>query len=107
MRTYKYRLAAAMLAAAILSAPAALPAGETIDITNHLPHEQLQAQIARYAPVDISYDESVLSEPEKQALAKLVQAADVMDEIFLRQVWEGNVELRKNLVYAMGSDADK
>jgi hypothetical protein len=99
-------LATALVAAALLS-PLALLGGETIDVSNHIPHEEVKAQIARFAQVDISYDESVLSAPEKLALEKLVQAAGVMDEIFLTQVWEGNVALRKDLVHAMGTDAAK
>jgi len=86
-------------------APATLFGGETIDLTKHIPLDQLKAEIGRFARVDVSCDESSLSAPEKQALEKLVQAAGVMDEIFLRQVWEGNPTLRKELVYAMGSDA--
>jgi len=86
-------------------APATLFGGETIDLTKHIPLDQLKAEIGRFARVDVSCDESALSAPEKQALEKLVQAAGVMDEIFLRQVWEGNPTLRKELVYAMGSDS--
>ena len=59
--------------------------------------DDLQASIRVYAQVPISYDESVLSEPETQALAKLVEAGYIMDEIFLRQVWSGNVALREDL----------
>ena len=81
-------------------------AGKGEDLTKHIPHEQLKEQLARYAEVKISYDESVLSQPERVALQRIVQAAAVMDEIFLRQVWEGNEDLRQQLVYAAGSDAE-
>jgi hypothetical protein len=40
--------------------------------------------------VDLSADVSKLPPNEKQALAKLVEAAKVMDTLFLRQVWAGN-----------------
>jgi hypothetical protein len=77
----------------------------TMDINRHIPHAQLNAQIQKYAQVDITVDESVLSEPEMAALRKLVQVGGVMDEIFLRQVWSGNEKLRRQLVHAAATDA--
>ena len=68
-----------------------------VDIPEAISPEDLAAKLDQYAQVDIGYDESVLSEPERQALAKLVQAGGVMDEIFTRQVWAGNVAMRKML----------
>jgi len=72
-------------------------------LTPHMPLEELKKRIAVYAQVDISYDESVLSEPEKAALARLIEAGRVMDEIFLRQVWSGNVAMRNDLMKAKKS----
>jgi hypothetical protein len=66
----------------------------------HMAVDSLKAEIARFAPVDITYDETILSRSEKDALAKLVQVSHLMDEIFLRQVWEGNVAMRNQLVKA-------
>jgi hypothetical protein len=51
---------------------------------------QLKTMAARFAPVDLTADVSRLPADERQALAKLVQAAMVMDALFLRQVWAGN-----------------
>ena len=45
---------------------------------------------ARFAPVDLTADISKLPQNERQALAKLVDAARVFDALFLRQVWAGN-----------------
>ena len=45
---------------------------------------------ARFAPVDLTADVAALPGNERQALAKLVEAAKVFDALFLRQVWEGN-----------------
>jgi hypothetical protein len=59
--------------------------------------EDLSARIAKYTQVDIDYPAEILSQPELRALAKLVEAGAIMDEIFLRQVWSGNVEMRDNL----------
>lgn len=71
-----------------LSSFAAKPAASIGHIKN---------QLAKFTPVKIDYDENLLSAGDKKALEKLVEAARVMDEIFLRQVWSGNVKLRDEL----------
>ena len=50
----------------------------------------LDAQAARFAPTELSADVAGLPEPERQALAHMIRAAQVMDALFLRQVWAGN-----------------
>ena len=57
----------------------------------------LRSQIVRFSPTEIAADTSRLSAKDRQALDKIVEAARLMDEIFLRQVWSGNVELRRKL----------
>jgi hypothetical protein len=57
----------------------------------------LAAKIARLAPTEITADTSKLSENDRKALDKIIEAAKLMDEIFLRQVWSGNVEMKKKL----------
>jgi hypothetical protein len=59
---------------------------------------RLQAMTARFAPVAIGTDVSKLPAPERQALAKLVEAARLMDPLFLRQVWAGNEAALMELV---------
>jgi hypothetical protein len=51
---------------------------------------KLQKMAARFAPTNIRADLSTLSAADKQVLAKLVEAAKIMDALFLRQVWAGN-----------------
>jgi hypothetical protein len=53
---------------------------------------------ARFAPVDLTADISALPANERQALAKLVEAAKIFDALFLRQVWDGNETLLLDLV---------
>ena len=53
---------------------------------------------ARFAPVDLTADISSLPPNERQALAKLIEAAKVFDSLFLRQVWAGNEPLLLTLV---------
>jgi hypothetical protein len=59
---------------------------------------QLQNMTARFAPVDLQVDLSALPDPEKRALAKMVQAARLMDTLFLRQSWAGNETLLLDLL---------
>ena len=60
--------------------------------------EQLQTMTARFAPVDLTADMSALPANERQALAKLVEAAKVIDALFLRQVWAGNETMLLDLL---------
>ena len=99
------------LAAVVLALTAASPAttsskGAEIDIQQHVTPAQLEEQIAKYARVEIPIDQSVLSQPEINALVKLVQAGGMMDEIFLRQVWSGNVAMRDLLANGAKNGGD-
>ena len=58
----------------------------------------LATQSARFTPTDLSADVSSLPESERRALAHMVRAAQVMDALFLRQVWAGNEALLSSLV---------
>jgi hypothetical protein len=57
----------------------------------------LRTMTARFAPADIGADLSALPVNERQALARLIEAARVMDGLFLRQVWSGNEALLESL----------
>jgi hypothetical protein len=52
--------------------------------------EDLDRRIARFAPTDLTADVSGLPENERRALAHILRAAQVMDALFLEQVWAGN-----------------
>jgi len=58
---------------------------------------ELNRMIARFAPVELHADASKLSAGDQKALAKLLDAARVIDNIFLNQVWSGNAALRARL----------
>jgi len=51
--------------------------------------EQLAAQSARFAPVDIVVDLAGLPEQERAAVAKLVEASRYVDALFMRQRFAG------------------
>jgi Peptidase family M49 len=63
------------------------------------PPSDLRAMTARFAPADISADVTQLPDNERRALAKLVDAARLMDGLFLRQVWAGNDSLLHQLAH--------
>ncbi|WP_434299223.1 dipeptidyl-peptidase 3 family protein [Corallococcus exiguus] len=74
-------------AAPAQEAPARLPDAPT-----------LKRMTARFAPVDVKVDVSKLPDAEKRALAKVLQAARIMDPLFLGQAWAGNQTLLLDLV---------
>jgi hypothetical protein len=58
---------------------------------------ELNAKIERFAPTIITADTSLLAARDRQALAKVIEAAKLLDPLFLRQVWSGNVALQTKL----------
>src|SRR3954463_8167688 len=60
----------------------------------------LRTMAARFAPTDVSADLSRLPGSEKAALAKIVEAASLMDTVYLRQAWAGNEPLLLQLAQA-------
>ncbi len=58
---------------------------------------QLNSKIARFAPVELTVDTSGLSEGDRRALAKLIEAARVVDKLFMTQLWDGNLDLLSRL----------
>jgi hypothetical protein len=62
------------------------------------PPDDLARKAARFAPTDIAADVSALPASERQALVHLIRAAQVMDALFLEQVWAGNEAMLVNLL---------
>ena len=58
---------------------------------------ELQKMTARFAPAEIGADISALPKNEREALARMVDAARIMDALFLRQVWAGNDAMPQEL----------
>jgi hypothetical protein len=54
---------------------------------------QLNKMSQRYAPVALTADTSQLSAGDKKAIAKLIEAAKIVDVLQLRQRWSGNEAL--------------
>jgi hypothetical protein len=58
----------------------------------------LQSKSARFAPTDLTADITALPANEREALAHMVRAAQVMDALFLEQVWAGNESMLYSLI---------
>jgi peptidase M49-like protein len=54
---------------------------------------QLNRMIARFAPVELKVDLGGLSPGDRQALVKLIEAARLFNELYMRQLWPGNPAL--------------
>jgi len=58
---------------------------------------QLQKMIRRFAPTPLRADTSRLSAGDRQAMTKIVEAARIFDEIFMKQLWSGDLALYAKL----------
>jgi len=58
---------------------------------------QLERMAARFAPTPLRVDVAGLSAGDRQALVKLVEAARIVDVIFLKQLWSGNMAMYERL----------
>jgi hypothetical protein len=59
--------------------------------------DELNQMAARFAPVNLEVDLSGLSAGDKKALAKLVEAARIVNPLFMRQFWSGDLALYQKL----------
>ncbi len=63
----------------------------------------LEEKVEDFEPAEISFDETALADWEKAVLAKLVEASDIMHQLFARQVSRRNPDWRAQ-VAARGAD---
>ena len=64
--------------------------------------DDVARRVEQFAPVEIDFDESLLDEHERVVAKNLVQASDVLGEIFLLQVWRNNLDYEEHLARAEG-----
>lgn len=57
----------------------------------------MQQKLSQFAETEIKYDETLLDERQKVVVEKIYQAAKIMDEIFLDQVYSKNKEIKAKL----------
>ena len=68
------------------------PPNDTEEVT------MLKEKIAKFVPVEIKYDENLLSERERVVLDKLYQASKLIDDLFLDQVYSKNKLIKAELM---------
>ncbi len=83
----------------------AAPVKEGAGAAEVRPVADIERRVAQFRPTPLSADLSALGEQERRALAELVEAARPLDQIFLRQSWAGNPELRDQLAAYHGPHA--
>jgi hypothetical protein len=86
----------ATMAACRAQAPSTPPAEPAPAVDKSV--AELQAKSARFAPTDLAADITALPPNEREALAHMVRAAQVMDALFLEQVWAGNEAMLYSLI---------
>jgi hypothetical protein len=86
-------LGMAVLAPAMVPVPSVSPIARKLNVDG----DSLEAKIKRFAPTEVTANTASLSEGDRKALNKIIEAAKYMDPIFLRQVWSGNVAMEKKL----------
>jgi hypothetical protein len=59
--------------------------------------DELNRMLARFAPVALKADLSHLSQGDRKALQKLVDAARQIDGLYMKQLWPGNAALYERL----------
>ena len=59
--------------------------------------DDVEQRLAQFSPTDIDFDEKLVAAEDRKVLVKLVQAAQILDEIYLDQVSPHNRALRQQL----------
>src|SRR5215510_6570499 len=59
--------------------------------------DELKQMAARFAPTPLEVNTTGLSERDQKALIKLIQAARILNHIFMKQLWSGNLALYQKL----------
>ena len=67
------------------------------DLAAGIDADELEARLAQFAPSEIDIDDTTLEPWEREVLAKLIEASDLMHELFMLQVSPRNLEWRDAL----------
>src|SRR6185369_17511114 len=58
---------------------------------------RLKQMSARFAPIPLKVDQSGLSTGDRAALAKLIEAARIVNQLFMQQMWNRNLQVYQSL----------
>ncbi len=95
---YKKRITVLITCLAILTAAMLLVLGPVAGAAQTQQAQTVEERLAAYAPVDIGVPWNLISDEDRPVLENLYYAAEVMDELFLRQVCGKNVEMRREIM---------
>lgn len=102
-RTEQVRPQPAAVVVASTEAAADLP---PVALAPDVSPEGLEARVSQFAPVELDFDDALLDADRRFVVRKLVEASDVLGEIFRRQVWRSNLEYEDELEAAEGPGLD-
>jgi hypothetical protein len=91
---------------AALASTAAADRLPAIALAPGLTPEEMASRVARFSPVVLDFDESLLDTERRVLVRHLVEASDLLDEIFRRQVWRSNPAYADELAAATGPGLD-
>jgi hypothetical protein len=98
MINHPFAVLVSVAAAGVIAVAGDLAVNDLVQTAEPVPSTRdVAAMASRFAPSDIRADVTSLPENERRALAKLVDAARLMDSLFLRQVWAGNDAMLQEL----------
>lgn len=80
-----------------MSSPATTPSSAEGGAAVLGPQDALFAKLAQFAPAELTASTEHLSAQEQKALARIIEAAKLMDPIFDRQAYEANPKLEAEL----------
>ena len=72
-------------------------AGKNAEAANVPGLDQLRQMSARFAETPLEVSTASLSAGDRKALVKLIQAASIVNHIFMRQIWSGDLALYQKL----------
>jgi hypothetical protein len=90
----------AALAALLVAAGPALAQSDALpptELAAGVTGEELAERAEQFAPVDLAFDASLLDAEDRIVVGKLVEASDVLNEVFRLQVWRQNLAYRARL----------
>ena len=94
------------LVAAVGCTPPAEESDATHEGTTLGVADNVAERLEQYAPTDMTADLSSLTDEDRQVLGLIIEGSRYMDEIFLRQVWQGNPGLQAELQGVEGPEMD-
>jgi hypothetical protein len=80
--------------------PSAAPAAEASQAV-----PDIAKRLAQFAPTPISADLTALSPEDRLVRERLIDAAKLLNEVYLRQAWTGNPEMRAEIERLTGPEA--